>query len=223
MSMSLLDLRESVLENVVRDDLSSNRLDRYINAAIQRIARYHNWRDLYVKATADTESGQGEYALPLGEDKIKDLISMTLIDGDSSAFKLDAVPYRRLHELVPHPSSTTTGRPKFYTVWDDVVQLFPVPDGVYTLEILYVKWPVKLEAVDDTPDLVGLDDAIVAGSTFQCFLSLQQKEDASFWNEQFNLLIRESIEGDVKHTDHALRLQGYRTAPTREPSQDQPI
>jgi len=213
--MNLGELREATMENIVRDDLENERLNRYINIAQQRIARYHNWRDLYVKANTTTVPGQGNYALPLGDDRLKDLVSITLIDPSGQDTKLVAVPYRRLHELVPNPDSETQGKPKVYTLWDNAIQLYPIPETEYTVQILYVKWPTKLEDTLDESDFIGLDDVIIAGATQTGFMSLQQKEETIFWNQQFSVLLQEAMSGDIKHTDHILRLQGYRSTPPR--------
>ena len=86
--MKLEELREAIMENITRDDLTSARINRHINNTLQRIARYHNWKDLYVKATTETISNQAEYSLPLGTDRLKDLVSITLSDGSSRGVRL---------------------------------------------------------------------------------------------------------------------------------------
>ena len=137
--MTLEDLREAIMENITRDDLTSERINRHINNTLQRIARYHNWKDLYVKATTETVPNQSEYSLPLGTDRLKDLVSITLSDGSSRGVRLKYVPYRQFHEIIPVPSSGQIGKPQYYVVWDNVNQLYPTPSDIFTLNLLYVK------------------------------------------------------------------------------------
>ena len=78
---------------------------------------------------------------PLGTDRLKDLVSITLSDGSSRGVRLKYVPYRQFHEIIPVPSSGQVGKPQHYVVWDNVIQLYPTPSDIFTLNLLYVKWP----------------------------------------------------------------------------------
>ena len=220
--MRLEDLREAIMENITRDDLTSERINRHINNTLQRIARYHNWKDLYVKATTETIANQSEYSLPLGTDRLKDLVSITLSDGSSRGVRLKYVPYRQFHEIIPVPSSGQLGKPQHYAVWDNVIQLYPTPNDIFTLNLLYVKWPDKL--VDgEEPEITGVDDLIIAGATSSLFMSLQQVEPAGIWHQQFNVLLNEAIQADVKNTDAEFKMQGFRASDISVPAQNLPM
>ncbi len=220
--MDFLALREAVLDNIVRDDLDNARLGRYVNWATQRVARYHNWRDLYVKGTIDLVIAQAEYDLPTATDKVKDIVGITLITS-TAATKLEAVPYRRLLELIPNPSATTGGSPKYYAMWDNEIVLWPIPDAEDELEIVYVKWPNALVANTDEVEISGIDDIIVAAATFTGFSSLQMKEEAAYWEQVFRSLLAEAVNSDSRHTDHQLALQGFRAEQRQAPVQNDPF
>ena len=220
--MKLEDLREAIRENITRDDLASERINRHINNTLQRIARYHNWKDLYVKATTDTVANQSEYSLPLGTDRLKDLVSITLSDGSSRGVRLKYVPYRQFHEIIPVPSSGQLGKPQHYAVWDNVIQLYPTPSDIFTLNLLYVKWPDELVEGEE-PEIMGVDDLIIAGATSSLFMSLQQVEPAGIWHQQFNILLREAVQADIKNTDAEFKMQGFRTSDIVIPAQNQPM
>jgi len=220
--MKLEDLREAIMENITRDDLTSDRINRHINNTLQRIARYHNWKDLYVKATTETIPNQSEYSLPLGTDRLKDLVSITLSDGSSRGVRLKYVPYRQFHEIIPVPSSGQVGKPQYYVVWDNVIQLYPTPSDIFTLNLLYVKWPDELVEGKE-PEITGIDDLIIAGATSSLFMSLQQVEPAGIWHQQFNILLNEAIQADVKNTDAEFKMQGFRASDMFVPAQNQPM
>ena len=202
--MKLDDLREAIRKNITRDDLTSERINRHRNNSRQRIARYHNWKDLYVKATTETIANQSEYSLPLGTDRLKDLVSITLSDGSPRGVRLKYVPYRQFHEIIPVPSSGQIGKPQNYVVWDNVIQLYPIPSDIFTLNLLYVKWPDELVEGEE-PEITGVDDLIISGATSSIFVSLQQVEPAGIWNQQFNILLSEAVQADVKNTVHKQR------------------
>lgn len=220
--MKLEDLREAIMENITRDDLTSDRINRHINNTLQRIARYHNWKDLYVKATTETIPNQSEYSVPLGTDRLKDLVSITLSDGSSRGVRLKYVPYRQFHEIIPVPSSGQVGKPQYYVVWDNVIQLYPTPSDIFTLNLLYVKWPDELVEGKE-PEITGIDDLIIAGATSSLFMSLQQVEPAGIWHQQFNILLSEAIQADVKNTDAEFKMQGFRASDMFAPAQNQPM
>ena len=220
--MKLEELREAIMENITRDDLTSERINRHINNTLQRIARYHNWKDLYVKATTETIPNQSEYSLPLGTDRLKDLVSITLSDGSSRGVRLKYVPYRQFHEIIPVPSSGQIGKPQNYVVWDNVIQLHPIPSDIFTLNLLYVKWPDELVEGEE-PEITGVDDLIISGATSSLFMSLQQVEPAGIWHQQFNILLSEAVQADIKNTDAEFKLQGFRASDVFVPAQNQPM
>ena len=220
--MKLEDLRESIMENITRDDLTSDRINRHINNTLQRIARYHNWKDLYVKATTETIANQSEYSLPLGTDRLKDLVSITLSDGSPRGVRLKFVPYRQFHEIIPVPSSGQVGKPQNYVVWDNVIQLYPIPNDMYILNLLYVKWPDELVEGEE-PEITGVDDLIISGATSSLFMSLQQVEPAGVWHQQFNILLSEAVQADIKNTDAEFKMQGFRASDMFVPAQNQPM
>jgi len=220
--MKLEDLREAITENITRDDLTSDRINRHINSTLQRIARYHNWKDLYVKATTETIANQSEYSLPLGTDRLKDIVSITLSDGSSRGVRLKYVPYRQFHEIIPVPSSGQVGKPQNYVVWDNVIQLYPIPSDMFILNLLYVKWPDELVEGEE-PEITGVDDLIIAGATSSLFMSLQQVEPAGVWHQQFNILLSEAVQADIKNTDAEFKMQGFRASDMFVPSQNKPM
>ena len=221
--MKLEEIREAILENITRGDLPQERINRHINNTLQRIARYHNWRDLYVQATTETIANQSEYSLPLVTNKLKDLVSITLSDGSSRGVRLKFIPHRQFHEIIPVPSSGHLGKPQSYIIWDNVIQLYPIPSDVFTLNLLYVKWPDKLVGDEEEPEISGIDDLIIAGATSSIFISLQQVEPAGIWHQQFNILLSEAVQADIKNTDAEFKMQGFRASDMFVPGQNQPM
>jgi hypothetical protein len=70
----------------------------------------------------------------------KDIYSIRL-DDDSNSRKLEYITSQNLDEVLPYPENTTS-KPIMYTRFGDYIELFPIPDAVYSLKIRYSKWPV---------------------------------------------------------------------------------
>lgn len=50
-------------------------------------------------------------------------------------------------------SSTTTGQPRAYTIWNGVITFYPIPDVAYTYTLWYWKAAVDLSGGTDTPPI----------------------------------------------------------------------
>jgi len=57
------------------------------------------------------------------------------------------------------------------------------------------------------------------GATSSLFMSLQQVEPAGIWHQQFNILLNEAIQADVKNTDAEFKMQGFRASDISIPAQ----
>jgi hypothetical protein len=107
--------------------------------------------------TFSTVVGTEEYALPAA---FKSLLSVELTADGSKSWLLGY----ELHEraALTDPQSTYTGIPMAYAVVGDNISLLPVPQGVYTVKVLYT--PAQTELANDNSQIdviEGMDDFIV--------------------------------------------------------------
>lgn len=77
----------------------------------------------------------------------KDIYSIVL-DDDESSKKLEYVNAIELDRTIPYPESRTD-KPYTYTRFGDYVELFPIPDAIYSLKIRYSKWPVVFTSITE--------------------------------------------------------------------------
>ena len=129
------DLKTSVANYLGRSDLTSVIPD-FIGFAELRLSRDLRTRQMLKSATASTVGGDGKVALPTDFLELRDLHvqgnpRMPLTYLSPSAFTRDAW-------------ADESGKPTFYTILATELELAPMPDTSYTLEILYYAKPTVL-------------------------------------------------------------------------------
>jgi hypothetical protein len=129
------ELQASVAAYLGRSDLTAVIPD-FIRFAEIRLARDLRTRTMLKSATAPTVATDARVALPTDFLEIRDLFvqgnpRMPVTYLSPSAFTRDA-------------RADESGLPVFYTVLAQEFQFAPIPDTVYTLEILYYARPTVL-------------------------------------------------------------------------------
>tara|TARA_R110002096_G_scaffold52845_3_gene137751 strand:- start:582 stop:1061 length:480 start_codon:yes stop_codon:yes gene_type:complete len=106
--------------------------------------------------------------------------------------------YKNLQNLDRHRSSDPTGKPLYYSVMKNNIEFAPVPDGEYTIEIVYYQKIPPLSAnptnwlLDDHPD------AYLYGALMHSAPYLQADERAGLWAGKYNQIIQQIISSDDK-------------------------
>lgn len=130
------------------------------------------WDALKVYGEFTTEAGESLYTVAV-EGKEIDVIRYMAVNG-SEIKKVSDETFRQLKKY------NTTGTPQYYRFYSRtgdsiVVELYPVPDAVYTVEVEALAKPPRLVNDLDTPILD--EDAIVAGAVM--IAKREQGEDVS--------------------------------------------
>lgn len=133
--MDLVSLREAVKRYGFDD---SDPLDSWINAAYHDVESVTEWPFLegFVPST-NTVAGSNVLSLP------SDLGKIISIRETTTMVKLDFVSRRAFERDVADP--TTPGKPTEYTLIGlETIQLYPVPDAIYSMSLYYAKELVDL-------------------------------------------------------------------------------
>lgn len=133
------ELKTAIGNWIHRTDLTS-RIPEFISMAESRIANEVRVRNQHTRSTA-TASTQ-YVAMPSDFLEIKDIH----INSDPVQ-PLTYLSPKALSEKFP---SSTTGKPRFYTIQGDEFELKPIPSTDYTLEISYIKRYAAFSADADT-------------------------------------------------------------------------
>ena len=126
------------------------------------------------RVTANTISGTEYYSLP------DDYIAMRNI-------KLNSDPKTSLEYLTPEimdrlNAGSSTGMPKAYSIKGNTIQLRPLPDGVYEIEISYYKTFAALSDSNTTNDmLTHHPDVYLYGALVEAEPYLQNDKRIQVW------------------------------------------
>jgi hypothetical protein len=122
------ELKDAVADWLDRSDLTA-RIPDFIALAEARINRELRIRPMEVRSVAYTASGQKYFNLPGGYLQMRNI-------------QLNTNPTAALEYITPEMldrlyGSSATGKPRAYTLIGDEIQLAPVPDSAYELEIAF--------------------------------------------------------------------------------------
>lgn len=146
--MNLLILRDRLrrmIGNPTTADVGDGNLSEHINTAYREIVnkyRFHLGRKI---CTFDTIADVSRYGLPT------DLASIIRVRNNTTEVRMEMLDSRRRYEEVNYTANIQTGEPVRYIRFRDWIELAPIPDGVYQIEIYYKLGIVDLSADIDEP------------------------------------------------------------------------
>ena len=183
-----------------RDDLD-DRTENVLNFAQEKINRFYPFSEM--EEIEDKTTSENTRFVTL-DSVPRNIISVRLLD-DSMSRKLIYVPRPKFDRLAPYPESYATGRPEFYTFFENKLELYRVPDDEYSLRVRYIKKPTRFTTSSDTTsDYIWKDDIIVALATAYAFRSLARFDLARNWEAEADRMLRAARESDKHFTDFGM-------------------
>jgi hypothetical protein len=181
---------------------ADTRLNGVINMAQTRITRLRDFDELRglttinTVVTADPAADKIISLSSLG--RYRKIYSIRLYADNVQSRKLKKVLSKKWDTYIPEPEYYSRGAPEAYTLWGkDQMELWRVPDIVYTMHIRYSRWPVTVtDLLDGTNlDLENVDDLVIhlaASYLFMSFGNLEKSNDyyriyAALAKEAFNV------------------------------------
>lgn len=126
-------------------DVNDGVLTEHINTAYREIGnkfRFHLVRKI---CTFDTISGVSRYGLPV------DVAVILRMRNNTSEIRMEKVDSRRRYQQQNYTANVQLGVPKGYIRYRDWVEMIPIPDGVYQIELFYKISLVDLSADSNVP------------------------------------------------------------------------
>ena len=184
------DLVKEVIDWSHRADLG-NKINDFILLAEN--AMYSNEvQPLKVRSmeTVSTAATAGQYVeLP---PEFESARSVRLVTGDNGGELTFQAP-EQMHKQV------ATGRPNFFTIIGNEVQLDRVPDSEYTLEIQYFRKATPLNDDNLTNEILTSHPSIyLFGALTALFIYSQDTEQAAIYNNMFMSAIKGANKADKK-------------------------
>jgi hypothetical protein len=129
------DLKTTIASYLARSDLTAM-IPTFIQLAELRLRRELRTRQMLVVATANTTGGDSTVGLPT------DFLEMRDIHVNTNP--ITTLAYSAPNSFYNSYRATESGKPTDYTVLATELQLSPVPDSTYQLQMLYYAQPYFL-------------------------------------------------------------------------------
>lgn len=153
---SYSDLTSTISNYLARSDLDSI-IPTFVALAEQRLRRELRIRQMLVIAQATTTGGDSTVGLPSDYLEMRDIHVAATPNG-----QLD---YETPNAFYKRNLSTSSGLPKKYTVLASELQLAPIPDTGYVLQMLYYAQPAFLSSLNPSNVfLANCPDALLYAS-----------------------------------------------------------
>tara|TARA_R110000772_G_scaffold18142_1_gene50674 strand:+ start:641 stop:1291 length:651 start_codon:yes stop_codon:yes gene_type:complete len=177
MSFTLSTLKTAVQDYLqVSETAFTSQLDTFIQEAESRIFKSVQLPEQRKNVTGAASSGNRFLATP---SDFYAPFSLAVIDSDNKYTYLDFEHPSFLKEY--SPTSTTTGKPKYYSLFDQsAFEMAPVPNSNYTVELHYLYKPASLTSgADSGTTLLSTDhpDPLLYGTLVEGAIFLKETPD----------------------------------------------
>jgi hypothetical protein len=181
------ELQASVADFLNRSDLTSVIPD-FVTMAEADLNRTLRVREMSVRTRAPIDS---QYVkLPV------DFLGMRNIDLLTDP--VTPMTYKNLQNLDIHRAGDATGKPIYYSIVQNNIEFAPVPDGDYTIEVVYYQKVPPL-AVNSTSWLLDAHpDAYLYGTLQHSAPYLQSDERVGIWAGKYQQIIEQIITSDER-------------------------
>jgi len=147
------ELKTTIASYLARSDLTAM-IPTFIQLAELRLRRELRTRQMLVVATASTTGGDSTVGLPT------DFLSMRDIHVNTNP--ITTLSYQAPNAFYNSYRATESGKPTEYTVLATELQLSPIPDSTYQLQMLYYAQPFFLSDTNTgNVFLVNYPDALL--------------------------------------------------------------
>ena len=133
------DLKAKIADYLSRSDLTSQ-IEDFITGAEIRLRRELRIREALKVVTATTTIGDSTLGLPSDYNMMRDLHIV--------ANPVGILEYQSPSAFFANTNSAQGGQPRQYTILAQEIQFSPIPDAVYTIQMLYYAQPPFLSATN---------------------------------------------------------------------------
>jgi hypothetical protein len=199
------ELKDAIADWLDRSDLTA-RIPDFIALAEARINRELRIRPMEVRSTMTTTAGNQYFNLPGGYIQMRNI-------------QLNTNPTTPLEYITPEMldrlyGSSTTGKPRAYTLIGDEIQLAPIPDSAYTLEMaFYEKFTALGDGTSGTVTsnwlTTNAPDILLYGALMEAEPFIKNDERVAVWLNGYGNAIDKLQKADQRdrHSGSAMRVR----------------
>jgi hypothetical protein len=163
-----------------------------LSLVMERVENAHPWSALRSEVDVAIAEDDTSLLLPTLTRKV---VEARVIDGLSS-YGLIVRDKKGIINLFPNVSAMSSGRPAVGYVEGTTLHLIPPSNDAYVVRLTVLKNHAALTSDSVEISLVGMNEALIAGTTAQVYASLQQYEDSNQWELRFTRALRAAIAKD---------------------------
>ena len=184
------ELKSAIADWLDRTDLTDSIPD-FITLAETRHRRDFKIRRMETRVTANTVADTEYYTLP------DNFVAMRNI-------QLNTDPKTALEYLTPEQmdriyAGSNKGKPKAYSIIGDNIQLRPLPDSAYEIEMLYYKYFTPLSDSNTTNDMLTYHpDAYLYGALVEAEPYLQNDKRIQTWASFYDRAKKDIIDSNER-------------------------
>jgi hypothetical protein len=144
--------------------------------------------------------------------RYRKIYSIRLFATNTQSRKLERVLPKRWDKLIPEPEYYSRGTPTHFILWGkDEMELWKVPDIVYTMHFRYSRWPTVVTAAmtTDNLDLENVDDLIIHLAASYITMSHGNVERSQALFAIYSSLAKDALLEDAQDFDTAMRAHSY--------------
>ena len=195
------NLKTAIADWLDRSDLT-DRIPDFIALAEARLNRELRIRPMEVRSTLTLTAGQRYFALPGGYLQMRNI-------------QLNTNPVTPLEYITPEMldrlyGSNTSGKPKAYSLIGDEIQLAPIPDTDYTLEVAYYEKFTPLSTDVTTNWLTeNAPDVLLYGARIEAEPFIKNDERMPLWLNAYKEAIDKIQKADDRdrHSGSQMRVR----------------
>ena len=199
------ELKDALADWLDRSDLT-DRIPDFITLAEARLNRDVRIRPMEVRSSMETTAGQRYFNLPGGYLQMRNM-------------QINSNPITPLEYITPEMldrlyGSDTTGKPKAYTLIGDEIQLAPIPDSDYTVEMaFYEKFTPLGDGTSGTVTsnwlTTNAPDVLLYGSLLEAEPFIKNDERIALWLNAYNGAVKKIQDADARdrHSGSAMRIR----------------
>ena len=199
------ELKDALADWLDRSDLT-DRIPDFITLAEARLNRDVRIRPMEVRSSMETTAGQRYFNLPGGYLQMRNM-------------QINTNPITPLEYITPEMldrlyGSDTTGKPKAYTLIGDEIQLAPIPDSDYTVEMaFYEKFTPLGDGTSGTTTsnwlTLNAPDVLLYGALLEAEPFIKNDERIALWLNAYNGAVKKIQDADARdrHSGSAMRIR----------------
>ena len=199
------ELKDAIADWLDRSDLTA-RIPDFIALAEARLNRDVRIRPMEVRSSMETTAGQRYFNLPGGYLQMRNM-------------QINSNPITPLEYITPEMldrlyGSDTTGKPKAYTLIGDEIQLAPIPDSDYTVEMaFYEKFTPLGDGTSGTVTsnwlTTNAPDVLLYGALLEAEPFIKNDERIRLWLTAYNGAVKKIQDADARdrHSGSAMRIR----------------